>query len=119
MSASGTLKTVTGNYDLDYIKNKLGNDFYELTQEEKNRLNNYITQNLGDYSKVNIEIDKCPITSNNYVSFLNKILDKPNDEEILNNICKLELDTFFKARYTKVIYAMNSFLTITLNLFCF
>lgn len=119
MSASGTLKTVTGNYDLDYIKNKLGNDFYELTQEEKNRLNNYITQNLGDYSKVNIEIDKCPITSNNYVSFLNKILDKPNDKEILNKICKLDLDTFFKARYTKVIYAMNKFFDNNIKSFLF
>lgn len=38
LSATGNIPTVTGNYDLDYLKEKLGSKFYVLDQECRQRL---------------------------------------------------------------------------------
>lgn len=118
ISASATLKTVTGNYDLDYIKNKLGNNFYEISKEENDRIAKYIEKRLGSYDKVNIEIDKCPITSENFENILQNILNE-NYKEVLDRINNLTSDKFFKARYTKIIYAMDKFLDKKVKSFLF
>lgn len=118
ISASATLKTVTGNYDLDYIKNKLGNDFYKISKEENDRIAKYIEKRLGSYDKVNIEIDKCPITLENFENILQNVLNE-NYEEVLDRINNLTSDKFFKARYTKIIYAMDKFLDKKVKSFLF
>lgn len=118
ISASGTLKTVTGNYDLDYIKSKLKESFYELNHEEKERIENYINSRLGNYKNVNIDIDKCPITSENYENVLYNILE--NDSlDIIKQINSLSEDKYIKARYAKLIYSFDNFFKKKIKSFLF
>ena len=118
ISASGTLKTVTGNYDLEYVKDKLGESFYELSCEEIQRIEKYINSRLGNYKNVVIDIDKCPITLENYESVLKDIL---GDEalKIIKKIDALSEDKFIKARYAKVIYSFNNFFDKKIKSFLF
>jgi len=116
ISATGTLETVTGNYDLKYIKRKLNNSFYELNNEEKARIDKFIVDKLGDYTNVNIEIDKCEITQENYKDKVKYILDE-EDTSFLEN--KNEKDNFVKARYTKLFYAFDIFFKKGIKSFLF
>lgn len=117
ISASGTLETVTGNYDLVYIKDKLGELFYEPTIEDRERITKYINTRLGNYNKINIEIDKCPVTLENYEDVLVNIL-KPS-HEILEKLNDLSDDNFVKARYVKLFYSFDKFFNKNIKSFLF
>lgn len=119
ISASGTLETVTGNYDLGYIKRKLGKLFYEINEQEKERINNFITKQLGNYKNVHIDIDKCQITNKNYKDIMLKVFDKQISENILNKISEYSNDDFVKARYCKIAYAINEFFNRGIKSFLF
>lgn len=118
ISASGTLNTVTGNYDLNYIKSKLGNDFYQLSEVEKNRIDNFIDKQLGNYEKINVEIDKCEITQENFEEKLQDILGE-HYENIMSKINNLVTDSFAKTRYTKLIYSIDKFFKNNIKSFLF
>ncbi len=119
ISASGTLETVTGNYGLSYIKRKLGNLFYKINEEEKLRINNYIMKKLGNYKKVNINVDKCNITDKNYTEILKEVLSKQLYKNILNKISEYSNEDFIKARYYKIAYAINEFFNKDIKSFLF
>lgn len=119
ISASGTLETVTGNYDLEYIKRKLGKLFYEIDEQARGRINNFIINQLGNYKNVNIDIDKCPITNKNFADIMLKIFDKEISDNILNRISEYSNDDFVKARYCKIAYAINKFFKRGIKSFLF
>lgn len=119
ISASGTLETVTGNYDLSYVKKKLGPSFYELNTEEKNRIDKYITRKLGNYSNVNIDVDKCPINNENYYDVLKSVLLGGDYKEISEKINFYTSENFVKARYCKLVYAINNFFKKNIHSFLF
>lgn len=53
LSATASIKSVTGNYNLDYIQTKLGDKYYNLSSEDAKRITHYVKQSLsGDY-KIN------------------------------------------------------------------
>ena len=119
ISASGTLDTVTGNYDLKYIKRKLGKLFYEIGEQDKARINNFIAKKLGNYKNVKIDIDKCQITDKNYADVMSKIFDEKTCKHILNKISEYSNDNFVKARYCKIAYAINEFFRRGIKSFLF
>lgn len=119
ISASGTLKTVTGNYDLDYVKRKLGKLFYEMSEQEKLKINAFIVKKLGNYENVNINIDKCQITDKNYADIMLKIFGEQLCDAILTKISEFSSDDFVKARYCKTSYAINKFFNRGIKSFLF
>ena len=98
ISATGTLDTKLANYDLNYLKNKLGDNFYELDKTNFSRLkndflsfqkqfkkdvnitvdivDNYDTLNQRDICKKIIENIVCEEKKNEYLAKLENTLDK-------------------------------------------
>lgn len=51
LSATASIKSVTGNYNLDYLQTKLGDKFYELSSDDIRRITNYVKESLaGEYT---------------------------------------------------------------------
>lgn len=120
ISASGTLETVTGNYDLDYIKSKLEKDFFVVSAEDSARINTEIHRKLGNYKKVNIEINKCDITEENYLEKLNEIIAvKESRQFAIEKMDSWSLEQYVKCRYTKLFYAMQQFFEKKINSYLF
>lgn len=119
ISASGTLETVTGNYDLTYVKKKLGSLFYEINQEEQDRINKSIIKSLGDYTDVIIDIDKCSITDKNYYEVLKSILSEQDYDAITKKIDGYATDSYVKSRYCKIVYAIDKFFKRNIHSFLF
>ncbi|MCH5171569.1 MAG: hypothetical protein J1F31_01880 [Erysipelotrichales bacterium] len=119
ISASGTLNTVTGNYDLPYVKSKLGHLYYELSRDEQDRINNFVMKNLGDYSNVKIDIDKCIINDKNYYDVIQNFLTEDEFKLIKKKIDKITTEDYMKSRYCKVTYAIHNFFVRNINSFLF
>lgn len=120
ISASGTLETVTGNYDLNYIKKKLGPNYYEIDIEDQNRINEEVNRKIGNYHNINIEVDKCYITDKNYNNYLLSVFkDESIYKSIIEKLTNLSSDDFVKARYCKVIYAIKKFFDKKIQSFLF
>lgn len=120
ISASGTLETVTGNYDLKYIKKKLGSAYYEINKEDQDRINADVNHKIGNYKNVNVEVDKCNITDKNYNDFLFSVFkDEKTYNSVLEKLTDLSSDDFIKARYCKTIYAINKFFEKGMQSFLF
>ncbi len=56
ISATASMDTVIGNYDLEYIKRMLNHSFYELPLEDECRLRQNFEKFIEEYHKVNIHI---------------------------------------------------------------
>jgi len=119
ISASGTLETVTGNYDLGYVRKKLGSLFYCLDSDETKRINDFIYKQLGDYKNVNIDIDKCSITDKNYLAVMQATFDEDVCKKIIDKISIYSSEDFVKARYCKIAYAMKNFYARGIKSFLF
>lgn len=100
ISATATVETVTGNYDIDYLRRQLGNSFFELTGEEKNRLKSIFKDQNLFYDKVKIHtewIGSSDIRQSFNVLFENKELAK----EILNKLPE-NIDLPLKKQYNNI-----------------
>ncbi len=59
LSATSTLETVTGNFDILYLKQHLGNNFFVPTLEEKIRIDKFVDDVIEtNKSKINVSIIK-------------------------------------------------------------
>lgn len=47
LSATATIETVTGNYSIQYLKDRLIEDYYELPEEDKENIKKYIRSRLN------------------------------------------------------------------------
>lgn len=120
ISASGTLETVTGNYDLKYIKKKLGPAYYVIDKDDQDRINADVNHKIGNYKNINVEVDKCNITDKNYKDFLFSVFkDERTYNSVLEKLTNLSFDDFVKVRYCKTIYAINKFFEKEIQSFLF
>ena len=61
ISATASIETVIGNYDIKYLKKHLGEDFYSLSEDGKNRIYSKFNNQLEVYDKEDINIHVIPI----------------------------------------------------------
>ena len=54
LSATASIETVTGNYNLSYIKNKLGEDYYELPEIDNINIEKYVRNSLSCDYPINV-----------------------------------------------------------------
>ena len=55
LSATASIISVTGNYDLEYVSRKLGDGYYHLPDDDDKRISDYVHKKLkGDYP-INVE----------------------------------------------------------------
>jgi len=115
VSATATLDTVTGNYDLNYIKSRLKENYIELDDEMKGRLRIQFDESISGYDGY-IKVEICPISARTsgkeYDSDLwDTICSKEvNAEDIRNLLDRKDYNDFHKARYLRIAMVFHKFL---------
>lgn len=57
ISATATIDSVIGNYDVEYLKSKLGNNFHTMSLEEKAGLKKQFEDGAKGYKDISIHVD--------------------------------------------------------------
>ncbi len=83
ISATATLPTVVGNYDLDYIASILGDNYIEISSDCKTRIDNRFNDTQKDYDKVKINV--------NIIDDFDCFTDKEISEKFLSTIYNGEI----------------------------
>lgn len=123
MSATAGVETLIANYDMEYIKWRLGECYYELSDVDIDRLRKQYEESVKNYERINVEVE---VTRNpNELPFLDsptglfcKPIDRPDywgnlvGEANANNIRKLfsETDAFQEKRCWKIASVYKSFI---------
>lgn len=54
LSATASIETVTGNYNIEYLKNRLNANFYDLPVEDRENIRDYIKSRLLDNDNITV-----------------------------------------------------------------
>lgn len=79
VSATASLETIIGNYDISYLKSILNDNFYTISEEGKNRINNEFSNQQKVYDDENIVINI------NVVDDIDKTTDDEKTRYIIEN----------------------------------
>lgn len=117
ISATATVSSVIGNYDIDYLKDKMQEVFIETTPEEKQGLIDTFNESQKGYQNVNIhaELLGCKGTYS-LEAWLSVFDDKELAEAIYGKIQRLygegeDKNDYFKKRYLRIGLAFKQFVT--------
>ena len=80
LSATASIETVTGNYNLDYVKSKLGEKYYSLPQEDEENIKAYVEESLP--SKHKIDIHHIQITDEEPADLAKLLFDTEANREL-------------------------------------
>lgn len=104
ISATATLDTVIGNYDLEYLQRMLQDKFYVMPESDKRRLQESFQTFVANYDKVNIHVEPVFCSADDRAE-LAEIFD---GNEALINMYAEKLTTTFEG----VEYAKNNFIRV-------
>lgn len=111
ISATATLKTVLGNYDIDYLQRKLLDKYYVLSEREQKQLKDFLDKSRKDYHKTNINVKINKISEKEYAddAWLDIVPETDAQEitEALNN--SYGTDNYKKYRFYKISWAFKQF----------
>ena len=105
ISATATLDTVIVNYSTDYLKQRLGEAFYTLPKEDKDRLINAFSKYTKGYNKVKFHVES--VSCNDTLE--KELKEIFNDEHIISRYSEI-LENKFSGDSNK--YTERSFLRI-------
>ena len=109
ISATATFKTVLGNYDIDYLEWKLGENYFKPTAEDKERLRKDFENQTSGFEKVEIVVDLTETSSKDLPNWSSIYTDK----DVVNhahNITSYNNDIYKEVRYFKAVLAFKQFL---------
>ena len=115
ISATATVPTVLGNYDIDYLKDKMQKIYVEVTKEERKRLNDSFTEQQKGYKDVNIHAELLGCNESYSVQSWKSVF---KTEEIAKHIYELiqrqygegeDKNDYKKNRYLRVSLAFKQF----------
>lgn len=89
ISATASIDTVIGNYDIEYLKKILSDDFYAIPSNDRSRLENQFLESQKIYDDYKIEIKTLAIDD------FNSFSDKEKCIEIINSLFKNENKEFY------------------------
>lgn len=104
ISATATLDTVIGNYDLEYLQRMLQDKFYVMPESDKRRLQESFRTFVANYDKVNIHVEPVFCSADDRAE-LAEIFD---GNEAFINMYAEKLTTTFEG----VEYAKNNFIRV-------
>ncbi len=114
ISATATLDTVVGNYDIDYLQKMLGNDFHVISDNEKQKLIKSFEKFTKDYNKININVDHISAESESIDRELFDIFENPDlvtrFTERLNTKFYDDSNGYRKSKLLKVIKVLKKFI---------
>lgn len=113
ISATATLPSAIGNYDLKYLEEKLQDKYIVITDEERKRLKDTFEEAVTGYNKVNIHTEL--IGDNEYsVSAWKAVADHDEmAQRLFDRIaqsCSDNEDDYNKKRYLRIAIAFKAFL---------
>ena len=114
ISATATLKSVLGNYDLRFLRSQLGNDMEYLPEITKEHIKNECKDNWEGYNNVNIQTELIDGKHNGKYdkTVWEKILsDSSLAEYAFNTIENSKCELYDKERYARICVAYKNFLS--------
>lgn len=112
ISATATLDTVVGNYDLEYLQKMLQDAFYELPEEDSKRLRKEFGEFTKNYENVDIHVQPVElnqdISENIKIIFTNETLRKKYTEKIETVFC--DRNEYAVANFLRIIKVMKEFI---------
>lgn len=114
ISATATVPTALGNFDLDYFKEKLQDKYSILSDEEKHRLDEEFKKAINKYSEVNINTKLIGAGEYTQNAWLEVINNAEAAEWFYNHIERNlpdEKNSYNKERYLRIAIAFKEFIT--------
>jgi hypothetical protein len=114
LSATASLHSVTGNFDLNYLQSQLGVGFYEPTDEDKERMALFIRKQMKNYRpKIAVEFENKSGDDDEDYGLSESIHSKSAVEYLASQIkgAAIAEDDYNVNRFLKVFKAAYSFLT--------
>ncbi len=115
LSATATLESVTGNYNLNYIQEKLKDKYFKLSIEDENRIKEYVNKQLECKYPINVSL--IGMDGEDSESISKTLFKKDNNIEtsisMFNNYSVSEKENsrnYNNVRLGKVLLAINRFL---------
>ncbi len=109
ISATANIKTVTGNYNLPYLEMRLGDAYYKLPKEDKERMRDALKREQ-DKQKYRIDVTTFAAEGESSEDLAKEIFTAQDSIDVLSNILRTEGDLWPQKRYIKTIKAIRSFL---------
>ncbi len=118
LSATATVDSVLANYDLNYIKKKLGNNYHELTPTEKQRIKKKALERMGGDYAINVEQISCDYDKSeaDLTTLVNQVFTSKKSREKVCGILSKYIDDgeenkFYDiARFLKTMQAVKCFI---------
>ena len=116
ISATATVPTVIGNFNLGYMKEQLGENFQEMSQEDRNRLKLQFYSNQAGYKDVAIHAELLGKEARDCCDekvWMNIYGDEELAHEAFCDVCDVvpqDDNGFFKERYYRIVLAYKKFI---------
>ena len=81
LSATASIETVTGNYNIEYLKARLGEDYYELPKEDKRRIDEYIDSRLNNSNNINVQVSSIEDYDDNLERIISQLFCREENVE--------------------------------------
>ena len=111
ISATATFKTVLGNYDIDYLKWKLGDKYIEPTEGDKQRLRKDFENQTAGYDNIEIVVELTNTPSSTIPNWANiyKNDELVKEAHILTSTSD-DKNHYKETRYYKAVLAFKQFI---------
>lgn len=118
LSATATLPTVTGNFDLEYLRHKMGNRFCNISENDFLRLKNNFIQSQNGYKQIKIHSELIEISDYGLQTWRNIVHDNEIAEYIYTRLEREVCENnnygtnknYYKERYARIAMAFKAFL---------
>ena len=113
ISATATLETVTGNYDIGYLKRKLGEKFVQVDKShpDYNELWSSFNESIKGYINGDVQVQAVEVDNNiiENKTVLARVARKDDIEVWLNKLKASTDSVFNQNRYLKVFFVLKQF----------
>lgn len=115
ISATAEVGSVIGNYDLDYLREKLGDRYHPTPMDRKEAIRNELKKNWQAYKDGTVKIHTEVIADQCRISDPAEVLEKSFGDAELANVCESLItnctgDPYYINRYCNLLMAMYHFL---------
>lgn len=110
LSATGNIPTVTGNYDLGYLKDKLGDKFYTIDPESKQRLAKSFSDKEQGNHKTRVFSLSAKIQDGHILTAEPLFQSVEREKKVAEEIQTKEQHSINVERFLKIVLAIKSFL---------
>ncbi|MCI6699657.1 MAG: hypothetical protein MR488_10940 [Lachnospiraceae bacterium] len=114
LSATATVPTVLGNYDLDYLKSRLQDTFHTIADEDRATLKKEYEDNTAGYRDIHItaELIRSMDENGQYtINLWKQVYPDPEDAECIHNLIKQRVndEDYLAARYLRIAAAYRKY----------